>query len=225
MYTSIPACLLNSNRLPQKRYDQERLSKTWRGQVESLLRGESAKRKALDATLREALEVETTQRLEQMAMERAQREQQQMKQVEGVGFWRFWGLVVEVGDFLGLHFFWWEKQLQMFDRKWDWLQWKKTSASLQEELQKVLLERHEERLAERCVEQLAQLKEQLAEEQGVDALGEAERMSPYLESTHIWLEFPGKIWGSKVSLDGNQETRNDITLPPSPNNAFATPHV
>lgn len=53
----------------------------------------------------------------------------------------------------------------------------KTSASLQEELQKVLLERHKERLAERCVEQLAQLKEQLAEEQGVDALGEAERMS------------------------------------------------
>eukprot|EP00434_Breviolum_minutum_P027776 symbB.v1.2.024564.t1/scaffold2335.1/size81964/2 len=51
-------------------------------EVESLLRGESAKRKALDATLREALEVETTQRLEQMAMERAQREQQQMKQEE-----------------------------------------------------------------------------------------------------------------------------------------------
>lgn len=72
--------------------------------MESLLRGESAKRKALDATLREALEVETTQRLEQMAMERAQREQQQMKQVEGVGFWRFWGLV-EVGDFFGVCIF------------------------------------------------------------------------------------------------------------------------
>ena len=40
----------------------------------------------------------------------------------------------------------------------------------------MLLERHKERLAERCVEQLAQLKEQLAEE-WVDALGEAEDVS------------------------------------------------
>lgn len=146
--------------------------------MESLLRGESAKRKALDATLREALEVETTQRLEQMAMERAQREQQQMKQVEGVGFWSFFfGGVDEVGDFFGVAFFLGGRRSYrcLTGSEFDFSE--KTSASLQEELQKVLLERHKERLAERCVEQLAQLKEQLAEEQGVDALGEAERMS------------------------------------------------
>lgn len=34
----------------------------------------------------------------------------------------------------------------------------------QEELQKLLLERQKEHLAEQCVEQLAQLKEQLAED-------------------------------------------------------------
>eukprot|EP00435_Cladocopium_sp_Y103_P036950 s669_g9.t1 len=82
-------------------------------EVESSLRSEGAKRQALGATLREALEVAEAQRAEQMQMERQQREQLQMKQ---------------------------------------------------EELHKMLLERQKERLAEQCVEQLAQLKEQLAED-------------------------------------------------------------
>ena len=74
---------------------------------------------------------------------------------------------------------------------------KKTCASLQEELQKVLLERHKERLAERCVEQLAQLKEQLAEE-WVDALGEAERMSQKILGT---FKADGCLLTSRISGD------------------------
>lgn len=89
----------------------------------------------------------------------------------------FFGGVDEVGDFFGVAFFLGGRRSYrcLTGSEFDFSE--KTSASLQEELQKVLLERHKERLAERCVEQLAQLKEQLAEEQGVDALGEAERMS------------------------------------------------
>lgn len=51
-------------------------------EVESSFRSEGAKRQALGATLREALEAAEAQRAEQMQMERQQREQLQMKQEE-----------------------------------------------------------------------------------------------------------------------------------------------
>ena len=59
--------------------------------MESSLRSEGAKRQALGATLREALEAAEAQRAEQMQMERQQREQLQLNQV-GLGVWGWgWG--------------------------------------------------------------------------------------------------------------------------------------